>query len=59
MKIGEAATGIGEHMADIGLAVQRAQDIGTTRHAAPRLGNRRKLDYLEALDDPMAQGDDP
>ena len=26
MKIGEAATGIGEEMADTGLAIQRAQD---------------------------------
>ena len=39
MRIGEAATGVGEEMADVGLAIQRAEDK-TAEHAGTRRGGR-------------------
>ena len=56
VKIGEAATGIGEHMADVGLAVQRAQD--KTADMQARASAIDELTASGALEDPTAQGDD-
>jgi phage shock protein A len=56
VKIGEAATGIGEHMADIGLAIQRAQD--KTQDMQARAAAVDELTSSGALEDTTAQGDD-
>jgi phage shock protein A len=56
VKIGEAATGIGENMADIGLAIQRAQD--KTEQMQARAAAMDELTTSGALEDVTAQGDD-
>ena len=56
MQIGEAATGIGEHMADVGLAIQRAQD--KTEQLQARAAAVDELTESGALEDFTAQGDD-
>jgi len=56
VKIGEAATGISEHMADVGLAIQRAQD--KTQEMQARAAAIDELSASGALEDFTAQGDD-
>jgi phage shock protein A len=56
VKIGEAATGIGENMADVGLAIQRAQD--KTEQMQARAAAVDELTASGALEDFTAQGDD-
>jgi phage shock protein A len=56
VKVGEAATGIGEHMADVGLAIQRAKD--KTEDMQARAGAIDELTTSGALEDYTAQGDD-
>ncbi len=56
VKIGEAATGISEHMADVGLAIQRAQD--KTEQMQARAAAVDELTASGALEDFTAQGDD-
>ena len=56
VKIGEAATGIGEQMADTGLAIQRAKD--KTEQMQARAGAMDELIDSGALEDVTATGDD-
>jgi phage shock protein A len=56
VKVGEAATGIGEQMADVGLAIQRAQD--KTEQMQARAAAVDELTASGALEDYTAQGDD-
>jgi phage shock protein A len=56
VRIGEAATGISEHMADVGLAIQRAQD--KTQQMQARAAAVDELTSSGALEDFTAQGDD-
>jgi len=56
VKIGEAATGIGEQMADTGLAIQRAKD--KTEQMQARAAAVDELTASGALEDFTAQGDD-
>ncbi len=56
VRIGEAATGISEHMADVGLAIQRAQD--KTQQMQARAAAVDELTTSGALEDFTAQGDD-
>jgi phage shock protein A len=54
VKISEAATGVGEEMADIGLAMQRAQD--KTEDMRARAGAMEELEAAGAFDDAFALG---
>ena len=54
VKISEAATGVGEEMADIGLAMQRAQD--KTEEMRARAGAMEELEAAGAFDDAFALG---
>lgn len=54
-KVGEAISGISEEMADVGLAVQRAEDKTAQMHA--RAGALDELLASGALDDVTAPGD--
>jgi phage shock protein A len=56
VRIGEAATGIGEHMADVGLAVQRAKD--KTEQMQARANAIDELTTAGALEDFTSSGDD-
>jgi phage shock protein A len=56
VKIGEAATGISEEMADVGLAIQRAQD--KTLQMQARANALDELESSGALPDFSAGGDD-
>jgi phage shock protein A len=56
VKISEAATGIGEEMADVGLAIQRAQD--KTDQMQARAAALDDLTASGALEDYTSQGDD-
>jgi phage shock protein A len=56
VKIGEAATGISEEMADVGLAIQRAQD--KTEQMQARAGALDELVDTGALTDYTSDGDD-
>ena len=56
VRIGEAATGIGEQMADVGLAVQRAKD--KTEQMQARASAIDELTTSGALEDYTASGDD-
>lgn len=56
VRIGEAATGISEHMADVGLAIQRAED--KTQQMQARAAAVDELTTSGALEDFTAQGDD-
>jgi phage shock protein A len=56
VKIGEAATGISEEMADVGLAIQRAQD--KTEQMQARAGAIDELVTSGALTDYTSSGDD-
>jgi len=55
VRIGEAATGIGSHMADVGLAVERAKD--KTQQLQARADAVSELTAAGALDDFTSQGD--
>src|SRR4029079_4000802 len=54
VKISEAATGGGEEMADVGLAMQRAQD--KTENMRARAGAMEELEAAGAFDDNLALG---
>ena len=54
MKISEAATGVGEEMADVGLAMQRAQD--KTESMRARAGAMEELEAAGAFDDNLQLG---
>src|SRR5262249_20669136 len=56
VRIGEAATGIGEQMADVGLAIQRAKD--KTDQMQARANAIDELTTSGALEDYTATGDD-
>ena len=56
MRIGEAATGIGEQMADTGLAIQRAKD--KTEQMQARANAIDELTAAGALEDFTTSGDD-
>jgi phage shock protein A len=56
VKISEAATGISEEMADVGLAIQRAQD--KTEQMQARASALDELESTGALPDLTATGDD-
>src|SRR5436189_217800 len=56
VRIGEAATGIGEQMADVGLAVQRAKD--KTEQMQARANAIDELTASGALTDLTSSGDD-
>src|SRR5579863_1090073 len=56
VRIGEAATGIGSHMADVGLAVERAKD--KTQQLQARAAAMDELTTSGALEDFTSQGDD-
>jgi phage shock protein A len=56
VRIGEAATGIGEQMADVGLAIQRAKD--KTEQMQARAAAVEELTASGALEDYTATGDD-
>ena len=56
MRIGEAATGLGEQMSDVGLAIQRAKD--KTEQMQARAGAIEELSASGALEDYTSQGDD-
>lgn len=56
VKIGEAASGISEEMADVGLAIQRAQD--KTEQMQARAGAIDELMTSGALEDYTSNGDD-
>ena len=56
VRIGEAATGIGEEMADVGLAIQRAKD--KTEQMQARAAAVEELTESGALTDYTSQGDD-
>ena len=49
MKIGEAATGVGEEMADVGLAIQRAED--KTEQMRARAGAVEELEAAGTFED--------
>jgi phage shock protein A len=55
VKISEAASGVGEEMADVGLAMQRAQD--KTENMKARAGAMDELEAAGAFDDSMMLGD--
>jgi phage shock protein A len=55
VKISEAANGVGEEMADVGLAMQRAQD--KTESMKARAGAMEELEAAGAFDDSMMLGD--
>ncbi len=57
VKMGEATTGISEEMADVGLAVQRAQD--KTERMRARAMAIDELQDKGVLEDAMAPGQDP
>ena len=57
VKMGEATTGISEEMADVGLAVQRAQD--KTERMRARAMAIDELEDKGVLEDAMAPGQDP
>ena len=54
MKISEAATGVGEEMADVRLAMQRAVD--KTENMRARAGAMEELEAAGAFDDNLALG---
>jgi phage shock protein A len=54
VKISEAATGVGEEMADIGLAMQRAQD--KTENMRARASAMEELEAAGAFDDNLSLG---
>ena len=54
MRISEAASGVGEEMADVGLAMQRAQD--KTENMRARAGAMEELEAAGAFDDNLALG---
>jgi phage shock protein A len=54
VKIREAATGVGEEMADVGLAMQRAQD--KTENMRARAGAMEELEAAGTFDDNLALG---
>ena len=56
MRIGEAATGIGDQMADVGQAVQRAKD--KTEQLQARANAIDELTAAGALEDFTSPGDD-
>ena len=56
VRIGEAATGLGENMADVGLAVQRAKD--KTEQMQARANAIDELTTAGALEDFTSSGDD-
>ena len=56
MRIGEAASGIGEQMADTGLAIQRAKD--KTEQMQARAAAIDELTASGALEDHTGGGDD-
>src|SRR3954465_14324472 len=56
VRIGGAATGIGDHMADVGLAVERAKD--KTQQMQARANAIEELTAAGSLEDFTAQGDD-
>jgi phage shock protein A len=56
VRIGEAASGIGEEMADVGLAVQRAKD--KTEQMQARANAIDELTASGALTDLTSSGDD-
>ena len=56
VRISEAATGIGEHMADVGLAIERAKD--KTQQMQARADAVEELTASGALEDYTASGDD-
>ncbi len=56
VRIGEAATGIGENMADVGLAVQRAKD--KTEQLQARASAIDELTTAGSLDDFTSSNDD-
>jgi len=49
VKIGEAATGVGEEMADVGLAIQRAED--KTEQMRARAGAVEELEAAGTFED--------
>ncbi|HUK98970.1 MAG TPA: hypothetical protein VLV46_15060, partial [Gaiellaceae bacterium] len=56
VRIGEAATGLGEQMADVGLAIQRAKD--KTEQMQARANAIDELTTSGALEDYTSSGDD-
>ena len=54
MRISEAATGVGEEMADVGLAMQRAQD--KTENMRARASAMDELEAAGAFDDALTLG---
>ena len=54
MKISEAATGVGEEMADVGLAMPRAVD--KTENMRARAGAMEELEAAGAFDDSLQLG---
>ena len=54
MRISEAATGVGEEMADVGLAMQRAQD--KTENMRARANAMEELEAAGAFDDALTLG---
>jgi phage shock protein A len=54
VRIREAATGVGEEMADVGLAMQRAQD--KTENMRARAGAMEELEAAGTFDDNLALG---
>src|SRR3954462_11493899 len=56
VRISEAATGIGDQMADVGLAIERAKD--KTQQMQARAAAVEELTAAGTLDDLTAQGDD-
>ena len=57
MKISEAASGVGEEMADVGLAMQRALD--KTENMRARAGAMEELEAAGAFDDKLSLGRRP
>jgi len=57
VKMGEAATGLSEELADVGLSVQRAQD--KTERMRARASAIDELADKGVLDDPLQPGQDP
>ena len=57
VKMGEATTGLSEELADVGLAVQRAQD--KTERMRARAQAIDELTDSGVLEDPMTPGADP
>jgi phage shock protein A len=56
VRIGEAASGIGEQMADVGLAIERAKD--KTEQMTARASAIDEMTASGALEDYTASGDD-